>query len=516
MKKTSEDLFNLIKSLSTTEKSYFKKNSRTFGSNEKAYIKLFDAIDSQVKKGKGYDEEKLKEVLKDEKFLRQLSVAKNFLYNSILKNLVHFTLDDTDNARLHDMIQGIQILFDKSLFDQSEKLLARAKKFAYSTENYHKLYELLQWDKNHLLEKGDEHMLEKMDAIYNEEKTAIAVLNESTELRIIYGKAAALLMSAGHARDEKTVSRFKALLELPIMKTAGSLHTFYNKTFFYDIYIGYFSFVRDFQKYYDYMLQLEELYENNPAQRKRLHTNYVLMIHNQLSGCLYVKEYRKYNEVMEKYSKYYKARGKMTDYDKMLNVLIRKHQLLFYNATGKYSEGVKFAVPYIREVEAMQDVYDPRELTFAYYFTSLIFFGAGEYKEALEYANKIINEGEPEQRKELYLSARLISIIIHYELQNNDVLDPLIRSTYRYLVSRKLEYKFEKFILSFLRRVLNNITQSELMELFHESKYQINKFMKDPYEVSGALYFDYVSWLESKLDGKNYGEIIKEKAQEYS
>ena len=113
MKKISEDLYNLIKSLSKTEKSYFRKHSKTFGSSERSYIKLFDAVDAQVKKGKGYDEEKLKEALKGEKFLNQLSVAKNFLYNSILRNLVHFILDETDNARLHDMVQGIQVLFDK-------------------------------------------------------------------------------------------------------------------------------------------------------------------------------------------------------------------------------------------------------------------------------------------------------------------------------------------------------------------------------------------------------------------
>ena len=53
------------------------------------------------------------------------------------------------------------------------------------------------------------------------------------------------------------------------------------------------------------------------------------------------------------------------------------------------------------------------------------------------------------------------------------------------------------------------------MELFDESKYHITKFMDDPYEVSGALYFDYVSWLESKLENKNYGDIVRKKAEKY-
>ena len=57
--KTSDNLFKLVKSLSKSEKGYFKKYANFHVRNEQNnYTKIFDAIDNQ----KEYDEKKRKEV----------------------------------------------------------------------------------------------------------------------------------------------------------------------------------------------------------------------------------------------------------------------------------------------------------------------------------------------------------------------------------------------------------------------------------------------------------------------
>lgn len=76
----SDDLFRLVKSMSKSEKRYFKLFASMQGKNKK-YLLLFDAIDRQGV----YNESALKEELKQEKFVRQLAVTKGYLYNLILK-----------------------------------------------------------------------------------------------------------------------------------------------------------------------------------------------------------------------------------------------------------------------------------------------------------------------------------------------------------------------------------------------------------------------------------------------
>ena len=78
--KPSTELFQLIKSLTKSEKRYFKLSS-SLQSGEKNYLKLFEAIELQNE----YDEEAIKEQFKAETFIKHLPSEKNHLYNLILK-----------------------------------------------------------------------------------------------------------------------------------------------------------------------------------------------------------------------------------------------------------------------------------------------------------------------------------------------------------------------------------------------------------------------------------------------
>jgi len=85
--KPSEELFLLIDSMSKSEKGYFIKYcSKFISGRDTGYLKLFNAVAVQTPKGK-YDEEKIKSKHKGEKFVRNISVYKNYLYDLILNSL---------------------------------------------------------------------------------------------------------------------------------------------------------------------------------------------------------------------------------------------------------------------------------------------------------------------------------------------------------------------------------------------------------------------------------------------
>jgi hypothetical protein len=82
--KTTDSLFTLIKSLNKTEKGYLKKHSNFHVINDRNnYIKIFDAINAQDV----YNEDKLLKKIKNERFIKQFAVAKNYLYDIILESL---------------------------------------------------------------------------------------------------------------------------------------------------------------------------------------------------------------------------------------------------------------------------------------------------------------------------------------------------------------------------------------------------------------------------------------------
>lgn len=67
----STELFNLIKSLSKSEKRYFKLTS-SLQSGEKNYMRLFDAIEAQDE----YDEAAIKGKFEGETFVKHLPSEK--------------------------------------------------------------------------------------------------------------------------------------------------------------------------------------------------------------------------------------------------------------------------------------------------------------------------------------------------------------------------------------------------------------------------------------------------------
>ena len=127
--KTSDNLFKLVKSLSKSEKGYFKKYANFHVRNEQNnYTKIFDAIDNQ----KEYEEKKLLQKFRTERFINQFAVAKNYLYDMILESLEAYHKNSTTEIR--SILNRIEILVDKGLHSQAKKLLKKAKEMAITNE----------------------------------------------------------------------------------------------------------------------------------------------------------------------------------------------------------------------------------------------------------------------------------------------------------------------------------------------------------------------------------------------
>ena len=62
-------------------------------------------------------------------------------------------------------------------------------------------------------------------------------------------------------------------------------------------------------------------------------------------------------------------------------------------------------------------------------------------------------------------------------------------------------------------RSLGDIYPHELKAAFVKLYKELKKYENDPYERRAFLYLDVLSWLESKIENRPVGEIIREKAK---
>ena len=140
--KSKELLFELIHSLSKSEKRYFKIFTSSHKENNN-YVKLFDAIHAQ----KDYDENLLLNQFKDEDFTRQFSVAKNYLQNLILKSLSSHHNKAKKSIELNEFLSQIEILYWKGLYKLAHKRIKQAKKIADKYDLAHYLLMINYWER---------------------------------------------------------------------------------------------------------------------------------------------------------------------------------------------------------------------------------------------------------------------------------------------------------------------------------------------------------------------------------
>ena len=141
-----------------------------------------------------------------------------------------------------------------------------------------------------------------------------------------------------------------------------------------------------------------------------------------------------------------------------------------------------------------------------------MYFGASDYRQASYWLQKIINEQQIDLREDIHCFARILNLISHYEQGNTDLIDYQIKSTYRFLLLRDDLGQYQAYILGFLKNLSSETTESELTQRFDELRRQMLTLIDSPYESRAFIYFDIVSWLESKIRKRTVEEVIQQKA----
>jgi hypothetical protein len=195
----SDTLFQLIHSLEKSEKRHFKLYIKRSSTKEDLKIvQLFDALD----KLNDYDEKSLLKKLPGiEK--PQLSNLKTHLYKQILASLRLLKSADSIDLQLNEMFDYAHILYKKGLFQQSLRLLDRAKETAKANQKFNFLVQVLALEKRietlhitHSMQMRAQQLSAESSEVLNR-ITMVARLSNLALL--VYS----WYIQNGHARNEK-------------------------------------------------------------------------------------------------------------------------------------------------------------------------------------------------------------------------------------------------------------------------------------------------------------------------
>ncbi len=506
----SDQLFNLIKTLSKGEKRFFKIYSSRLNSVEnKKFVVLFDAIEKQ----KVYNE---LEILNKEKLLKpqQLPNLKLHLYYQVLKSLKLCNATNQDEIKIVELIDYARILYNKCLYKECIKMIDKAKEKALHCDYSILLLELLELEKlvvPKTLDARNEFRVEKLIANTNQVSESIKNINMFSNLSLKLKAHYNQIGSVRNKNDLDKVSRFFKN-NLPVYKESEL--SFQEKLYLYSSYVGYYLFIQDFEKGYSLAVKWVDLFEKRPEMINRKLEQYIKALNSLLS--LQNKLY-KYKEFVATQKKLISIkRNKKLKLTENINLNLFKaiyiHEINRHFLLGEFKSGTRIVTALEDELNKFIPKLDKHSLILFYYKIACLYIGNGNYKTAIKWLNKIYNKHD-DLREDINSFVRILLLVCNYELGNESLLEYHLRSTYRYFIKIKSLGRYQKNILDFLKVLFENPSNKKLEQQFVLLKTQMLLLQKNKYEKRAFLYFDIISWLESKIENKSVQEIIKEKAK---
>ena len=477
-------LFQLIKSLSQTEKRYFRIycNSQQESSN---HLKLFDAIDKQ----EYFNDEEIKEQFKGAAFVNQLHVTKNYLQNLILKSLRNYHAKISKDAEIRNLIADAEILLNKELFDQCHYVLMRAEKMALRFENFVGLVEVYEYQRRLYTNKYGassplfKEIIKKQLAIIEELK----VINKYWEL------IARVSGFEFHQNNEVL------LQDDPWIKQTDSGSSLQAKALRY--HVLYSDGLLNYQgaSAEKYINQLIDLLEQHPDRIKNEPGLYVNALSNKIPILLHDKRWEEAFPILELIRKLPATYGISGNNKFSIRTKCRSYnlELEIYRDKKDVGRGIKL----VKEVEQFMEKYEraiPEDyhLLFWNQFAHLYFLDK-QYSSALVWVNKMIDI-KTDTWNELVGYARILHLMLHFELGNMMFIRYAIDSHRRYFKNQKRMRPFEKSCLMFFTKIVN-VTKAEHLSEFQNFYEQLFN-SKEPIATANILdYVDIKSWVEGKV-----------------
>lgn len=494
--KQQEYLFQLIKSLTKSEKRHFKLFSSFQGGN-KSYLDLFDQLDNQ----KAYDEKKL---LNGNISPNNLSVAKSYLNAQILRSLRNYHSSMSVPAKVHTYLKDIEILYQKRLVPQGQKTLKKAQSLCLKHELFGLQLVLLNWERR--LNQLSDTPIRSEEAIYKEQHSLLVQQNEVIELQSLYNQIIEFKQQYGYARGED-LDRLEAIIDHPALESPDPLKSVRARYYYHIIASNYYYMVGRFEDGYNASLSLvnldlsaQEDYEYLNATLE--HTSSCLFFERPNEALFYLGQVQKIIDTLP-IGKYEQMRIKVFYYRS-------NYELMIYTDA---CDADKIRAK-IEEIEAGLQQYAgllSKEMEFVI-ASSITYskFVLGELKSAKSWNSTILNASKKNVRIDIYNAARIIQLFILAELEQYDVLTYELNSAYRYFHS--LHKKFQKFaiellVIEHMRRLTNLPTKAEipaftkgfeerLLEHIESADYHSKEDTELP-----------AMWVRSKVEGVSFLEI---------
>lgn len=507
MKTVSDDLFRLIKSMNKSEKGYFKKYAaKNEAGSKQNYILLFNAIDSMSE----YDEDLLKKKLKNESFIKQLPVYKVYLFNLILRSLGPNSVSADAGTRMKEYIENSRVLSSKALFREALKQLKKAKELARKFSNYLILLDALIAERNILAVMPDKNISEMRKLLYEEEIETVRKLKKNFDYSWLSDQMVICVEQKGDFTDSERSKEMDKIMQMPLISKYSSAEDLNMEFYLLHTKLFYHLGRNELLNVKELLQQEIELLENNrhfiednPRNYSSALINYLMF--SQLTG------HR--NEVLSAITKLNALRKKLKNKVPLsLQLQISFHaansEMLVYKSSADVRRGRNLIKRLDDELPKYGNEIPPQLRISLLSNVAAFLVMDGDYEHALKYNNRLTEESGLNFKSDVYLFGRMLNLVIHYGLENYDLLEYNVENTYKFFREKNALKKAEAIIFTHFKRLVKAEPRAH-KELFRELHFNLKNLPMDNNIQNLYSMLNFSIWAKAEAEGVTMMEEIK-------
>jgi len=505
--KAIKNTYDLIHSMTSSQKRYFKRYMQLYSNSEKEIVLIFDVMN----KHKTLEDTTISTELKQNN-VKHPSVKLRYLFEIILDCLVAYEVRSKDmNVKIGRLTRHANVLLKKGFYQKSLECIHKAKAESYKYEKFDVLISILE----------QEHEILSFGYNYRNNTEAINdLLIEKEELinkMLNFNKYAQLnneVVNIRYNQKEYKTELRDLLNSNPLLQKEEDSLSITGKHKYYSILVNAYYELEEWDKAL-YLLEKKIDLQYNHLEIFNQEC-FAASINNLLILCIQLKDKSRFfkhltiiNQVLN---------NSKQESDTAFLFYIKSHNILKYYVLCEKSEDASGLLDSIQDgINKYGNYFQPRSrlvLAFCQLNMSIYY---KEHNRILEYLAIIEEQIKKMDNAEEYLMTKLMSIVGYIELKHQSITDSQIRAL-KYFLSKEENAEMNTVFLNLLikhlskinKRIASRENNPQLRECLEEMKKDLKKHQdKQALAILGT--FDFYKWVESLCEEETIANIVWEK-----
>lgn len=488
MKTASRDLFDLIQIMTASEKRYFRQFAQRHQiGEENQYLLLFDAVVSMQQ----YDEQLLKEQMKDKAFASHFAVTKGYLYKQLLESLHHYHLNQELESRILKELQICRLLLEKKLIQQAEKHI---KKLTKKIEKYQlgAFSPLLIQLQRRLLQSKKQYAAPKLMQSFQELNIKLQQLKTENDYWLKSQKILGLHLQKIKLQNKKQEDQLEEVAQQ--LQRSGLPENPRIQIHYLKALATYHFMKAETEIAANYNQKLLELFEQETYLMELEKEQYIASFNNYLIDNHILGRF----EALEKGVERLRTLSKEKPFKNIPNMEVKVMELTYslqLNARIKQNQfrsALELLAALKKQLKKHQKTIGINYQLSLHYLMAYIYFENQDYEASLIEIEFLKQAPYKNIMQELQYAADRLILINHLSLKNYRLLDSLVDNTRRAHRQKKINSKLEEVLFKGVKKIVSAPNEKKRLQQFEQMKKNLQNLKEE--EARAWNYFNFDRW----------------------